>query len=334
VNYEELLAQMNILAPIPSWRERILSAWRKGVEAILDTGYLLTEAKKALPHGEWQDLIAKELPFKARTAQMLMAIAADGRLTKPQHVALLPPAMSTLYELTRLNDEQFEKALKDGTINPDMERKAVSTATKTRARAEREAMLGAKITALPTKRYGLILADPEWRFEPWSRATGLDRAADNHYPTSCTEVIAARDVPSIAANHCVLAQWATVPMLPHSLLVMAAWGFDYRSHYAWVKTNSAEEGDLALGTGYWNRNAHELLLLGVRGHPPAPAPGTQYPSVIHAMIGPHSSKPEVFIRMLEEYYPTLPKIELNRRGAPRPGWDPWGFEATPGEQAA
>ena len=36
---------------------------------------------------------------------------------------------------------------------------------------------------LAAKRYGVILVDPEWRFEPWSREIGMDRAADNHYPT-------------------------------------------------------------------------------------------------------------------------------------------------------
>jgi hypothetical protein len=48
-------------------------------------------------------------------------------------------------------------------------------------RETREAELGAKQAALPSKRYGAIVADPEWRFEPWSRQTGRDRAADNHY---------------------------------------------------------------------------------------------------------------------------------------------------------
>jgi N6-adenosine-specific RNA methylase IME4 len=33
--------------------------------------------------------------------------------------------------------------------------------------------------------------------------------------------------------------------------------------------------------------------------------------------------------MLEQYFPTLPKIEINRRGAPRPGWDAWGDEVEP-----
>ena len=164
----------------------------------------------------------------------------------------------------------------------------------------------------------MIVADPEWRFEPWSRETGMDRAADNHYPTSVLDVIKARDVVSIAADDCVLFIWATVPMLPHALTAMAAWGFDYVSNYVWNKDK--------VGTGYWNRNKHELLLIGTRGNVPCPAPGTQWNSVIDASVGKHSEKPECFLEMIESYFPNLPKIELNRRGLARPGWDAWGNE--------
>jgi len=195
----------------------------------------------------------------------------------------------------------------------------VRAVIKQESRAERERDLGAKQTALPQQKYGVIVADPEWRFEPWSRATGMDRAADNHYPTSCTEVIAARDVPSIAADDCVLFLWATAPMLPHALLVMDAWGFDYRSNYVWHKTKT--------GTGYWSRNCHEHLLIGVKGKIPAPAPGLQWDSCLTFNATEHSAKPEEFLMMIENYYPTLPKIELNRRGPARPGWHAWGNEA-------
>jgi hypothetical protein len=30
--------------------------------------------------------------------------------------------------------------------------------------------------------------------------------------------------------------------------------------------------------------------------------------------------------MIEAYFPNLPKIEPNRRGKARPGWDAWGAE--------
>jgi hypothetical protein len=102
-------------------------------------------------------------------------------------------------------------------------------------RARREAELGERQRVLPDKRYGVILADPPWRFEPYSRITGMDRAAGNHYPTSSLEEIKALAVASIAARDCALFLWATVPMLPQALDVMAAWGFTYKSSLAWAK---------------------------------------------------------------------------------------------------
>jgi N6-adenosine-specific RNA methylase IME4 len=82
--------------------------------------------------------------------------------------------------------------------------------------------------------------------------------------------------------------------------------------------------------GWWNRNKHEILLIGTRGHVPAPAPGTQRASVIEAATRAHSVKPEAALEMIESYFPNLPKIELHRRGPAWPGWDAWGDEARPG----
>jgi N6-adenosine-specific RNA methylase IME4 len=164
----------------------------------------------------------------------------------------------------------------------------------------------------------VILADPEWRFEPWSRDTGMDRAADNHYPTSELAEISARDVPSIAADDCVLFLWATAPMFLQAAEVMGHWGFEYKTNIVWAKDR--------VGTGYWVRNKHEHLLIGTKGHVPAPAPGTQFASLIEAAVGEHSEKPTHFYELIETYFPTIPKIELNARKA-REGWARWGFEA-------
>jgi hypothetical protein len=54
--------------------------------------------------------------------------------------------------------------------------------------------------------------------------------------------------------------------------------------------------------------------------------------VIEAPVGAHSAKPELSLQLVEEYFPTLPKIELNRRGPPRAGWDAWGNETEPTEE--
>lgn len=195
---------------------------------------------------------------------------------------------------------------------------AARNVMKKAARSARELELSQKLQALPDKKYGVIYADPEWKFEVYSEDTGMDRSADNHYPTSGTDAICARPVGDIAADDCVLFLWATVPMLPDALRVMSAWGFTYKSHCIWTKDK--------LGTGYWFRNSHELLLVGTKGKVPAPAMGTQWPSTIEGRVGKHSAKPDRFYELIEEYFPNLPKIELNARRA-RPGWDSWGNEA-------
>lgn len=196
---------------------------------------------------------------------------------------------------------------------------SAKTELKKQVRINKEKLLAGMQRALPNKRYGVIYADPEWRFEVYSRETGLDKSADTHYPTSTTEEICKRPVKGIAHANCILFLWATVPMLPDALRVMDAWGFEYKSHIVWKKNRIAH--------GYWFRNQHELLLVGTRGNEvPAPAPGTQFPSVIEANVRAHSQKPDEFYKVIETYFPNLQKIELNARQA-REGWDSWGLEA-------
>jgi N6-adenosine-specific RNA methylase IME4 len=186
-------------------------------------------------------------------------------------------------------------------------------------RAERERELGKKQLALPDECFGVIVADPEWDDTVWSRETGMDRHAANHYPTSDASVIASRPVASIAAKDCVLFLWTTNQHLRIAFGVLAAWGFEYKSNYMWGKES--------ISTGRWNRSKHEILLIGTRGNVPCPAQGTQWDSLIMAPKGEHSAKPEIFLQMIEQYFPTMPKIELNRRGPARPGWSAWGLEA-------
>lgn len=198
----------------------------------------------------------------------------------------------------------------------DPERAAIIV--KQRLRQEHEEELATKIKGLPTKKYGVILADPEWKFAVWSQDTGQDRAASNHYATSTIEEIKARDVPSISADDCVLFLWSTSAMNEQAIQVMNAWGFEYKTHIVWLKDRE--------GTGYWFRNIHELLLVGTRGNIPAPAMGTQWASAFDADAGEHSAKPVIVYDLIELYFPNLPKIELNARGR-RNGWDVWGAEA-------
>lgn len=261
--------------------------------------------------------------------QDMAALAHVDRKTLYQAGVVLENASPELVKAVDQGHIAVSLAAKAASLDPEMQREIAARATQGDAnaartiakkgkRAEKEKALASKIKALPDDRFGVILADPEWTFEVWGEDTGQDRSAENHYPTSSLEAIKARKVGEIAAPDCVLFLWATVPMLPQALEVMAAWGFFYKSNYVWVKTED--------GTGYWGRNRHELLLIGTRGHVPAPAMGTQRSSVIEAAAAEHSAKPEAALLMIEEYFPTLPKIELNRRGPARDGWSAWGAD--------
>lgn len=197
------------------------------------------------------------------------------------------------------------------------------TVIKQERREKREADLGARQQSLPQKKFGIILADPEWRWRPWAES-GMDRGVENTYPTTETTDIAARDVASIAADDCVLVLWAREDMLPDALQVIAAWGFCYVAQRVWRKSR--------MSTGYWFRYDHELVLIGKRGKPAAPAMGTQERSVFEgepAVPGLNSSKPECVAEWIERNWPNTPKIELNRRGPARPGWGAWGNETEP-----
>lgn len=232
---------------------------------------------------------------------------------------------SRAQKMAAVPEQEFEGMVKEwrGRIENENERvttNLLKAGEKSLSRQQKEAELAERIKAasesLGEKRYGLVYADPPWRFEPYSRETGMDRAADNHYPTMDLSDIEQLNVP--AAGDCVLFLWATAPMLQEALSVMSAWGFIYKSHIVWIKNR--------IGTGYWARNQHEILLIGTKGSVPAPLQGTQPASAIAAPVSAHSAKPEIFAEIIEDLFPSLPKIELFARSA-RDGWDAWGAEA-------
>jgi N6-adenosine-specific RNA methylase IME4 len=179
------------------------------------------------------------------------------------------------------------------------------------------------------ERFNVLYVDPPWQFAVYARESGLMRAADLHYETMETAAIMALEVPSAA--DCVLFLWATVPMLLDALAVMAAWGFTYKSQYAW--------GKRSIKMGHWARSRHELLLIGTRGKIAAPAPGEQFESLIlpwleiddggrpTILAGPfeHSEKPDVFAEMIEAMFPGVARLEMFARKH-RAGWTAHGVE--------
>jgi N6-adenosine-specific RNA methylase IME4 len=173
------------------------------------------------------------------------------------------------------------------------------------------------------RRYAIIYADPPWKFEAYDLESGIDRAAETHYPTLATEEICGLPVANLATPDAALLLWTTPAHLPDALRVIEAWGFEYRTQIVWVKPSG--------GLGYWVRNQHEILLIAARGNMRSPPEGSRPPSVITAPRREHSQKPDEAYELIERAYPELPKIELFARNA-REGWSAWGNQAPPAGQ--
>jgi N6-adenosine-specific RNA methylase IME4 len=185
----------------------------------------------------------------------------------------------------------------------------------TREERREEKLASVATTARLTGCYSVFYADPPWEDEFGPN----DRQAELHYPVMPLAAIKAMPVSDISAKDAVLYLWAMPHMLPAALEVMRAWGFEYRTEMIWSKDK--------IGLGEWARQQHEPLLIGRRGEFPPPPPAVRSPSVVASPRLKHSEKPAVFAEMIERFYPTMPKIELFRRGPARKGWDAWGNEA-------
>ncbi len=265
------------------------------------------------PHGGiTQNAAASALHVKKRSIQRAAVVRRDGIPELAKAVEAGKLQVATAAQATELSPDEQRVIL--ASADPV---KAVQQAIKRQHRQLREIELAGKQQDMPTEKFAVIYADCPWRFEPRSRETGMDRAADNHYPTEDIEALCAMQVP--AADDSVCFFWATRAMLQQALRVLEAWGFAYKTCAVWKKP--------CMGTGYWFRDNAELLLLGVRGEVPAPAMGDQFLACFDAPKGKHSSKPEFVRHIIDSYFPHLSKLELFARGEPPEGWRFWGLEA-------
>lgn len=225
-------------------------------------------------------------------------------------------------EVARLNPEDADRLL-DHAAEQGLGRKQFRQAVARFRRQGRIEAGNARAAAgpLPNSRYRIIYADPPWEYE--DQPINGERAIETHYDTMPLEDIVALPVNDIIADDAAIFLWATAPNALGAFEVMSAWGFTYKTQIVWRKDR--------IGNGYWARNQHELLLIGVRGDMPPPLEEDRYPSVIDAPRGEHSDKPDIFRQLIEQAFPDLSRVELFARveeGVEAPaGWDIWGAES-------
>jgi N6-adenosine-specific RNA methylase IME4 len=165
--------------------------------------------------------------------------------------------------------------------------------------------------------FDLIMVDPPWSFANWS-ARGEAKNPSAQYECQPLDWIKALPMDALAAENCLLWLWATNPMLPQALEVMAAWGFSFTTSGTWVKRT--KHGKIAFGTGYVLRCASEPFLIGRRGDPKC---ARTVRSVIEGPVRAHSQKPDEAFAAAEKLMPEARRIEVFSRTT-RPGWVAWG----------
>jgi hypothetical protein len=102
----------------------ITRLWGQAQEKFFLIGKYLMQAKIRLPHGEYEDMIARDLPFGKKAAHMIRAAAEaieSGRFQANE----VPPNYSVVYALATLTDDQLALARSQGLVNPKVTRPKV-----------------------------------------------------------------------------------------------------------------------------------------------------------------------------------------------------------------
>jgi len=194
------------------------------------------------------------------------------------------------------------------------------------------------------QKFSLVLMDPPWREEPWSRDTGLGKSPDQHYDTmTVEEMLEAIDLRTMLAKNAYVAMWTKDNMYPHAFQLATGWDLTYVTVlFRWMKTGESRD-QLALfpiepptpkfGMGRHTRGGgcEECWLFKVGNGLPV-----QRHDIRREFFAPrreHSRKPDEVAKWLVDLYGDVPRIELFAR-TQRPGWTPMGNETTKFKETA
>ncbi len=191
--------------------------------------------------------------------------------------------------------------------------------------------------------YSILYSDCPWYYNARNNKDTKFGLGARRYPVMKTKDIAALPIKNIAADNCALFLWATFPRLPDALIVMEAWGFDYKTvAFNWIKLNPRRyrEGNIYgipylpspddtleyltfFGTGHYTKSNAEICLLGIKGR--MEVKSNKVSSIIHHPRMQHSKKPPIVRDKIVKLFGDLPRVELFARDTVD-GWDSIGLD--------
>lgn len=107
-----------------AYAEELTRLWREAQDRFVAIGEYLTHAKETLPHGEYERMVASDLPFGRAVAHTLRTVAMavrEGRLAKPE----LPRSYTTAYFLATLEPNHLALARERGLVRHDVSRSII-----------------------------------------------------------------------------------------------------------------------------------------------------------------------------------------------------------------
>lgn len=174
---------------------------------------------------------------------------------------------------------------------------------------------------LPTDiRFGSVLADPPWPFEPENKAKfGMTHRPK--YDRMSLKEICAIPIADVIHPDGHLWLWTTNPALEMALEVVKAWGFKYKTMATWRKTK--------FGLGWWLRSRTEHCILAARSTRKRVQPGSWSTEIEGPWRG-EGVKPPIYDRI--EALSPGPHLELFcRDNETREGWVRLGSDGIPTE---
>lgn len=180
------------------------------------------------------------------------------------------------------------------------------------------------------REFATIVANPPWLV---SGKTGVAEEREYsrlRYPGVRLEELLCLPVFRAAAENAHLYLWVPSWLLVEGLLVMERWGFQYKTALLWekVRSDGATDGSC---TGYYFRNATEILLFGVRGTLRTLPPARRQVNVLRAPKLSRNRKPDDVYMLIERCSPG-PYLELFGT-VERKGWASWCNQGADGAES-
>ena len=159
--------------------------------------------------------------------------------------------------------------------------------------------------------YDVLVIDPPWKYKVEDYEKDSWRGTVN-YPTMSLEEIKKLKLP--LRKNALIFLWFTNTMIKEAIELTDAWDIERKTILTWDKVN--------MGVGHFLRNITEHCIICFKGKPYFN--NTKWTTLISEKRTTHSTKPEIFYKMVDEICAGR-KLDYFARKE-RKGWDVYGNE--------